>query len=81
MKKITLALIALFIINLGYAQEGNNYLLRADKVFDGEAMHNGWVVITKGEIIDYAGPEKGAPKAASASSPPMNSSRLCAPSR
>ena len=38
MKKITLALIALFIINLGYAQEANNYLLRADKVFDGQAI-------------------------------------------
>lgn len=32
------------------------YLLRPDRVFDGEAMHEGWVVRVKGDRIEAAGP-------------------------
>jgi imidazolonepropionase-like amidohydrolase len=31
-------------------------LLRPDRVFDGTAMHEGWVVLTSGEIVAAAGP-------------------------
>lgn len=32
------------------------YVLRPDRVFDGEAMHEGWVVVVEGERIAAAGP-------------------------
>ena len=32
------------------------YVLRPDRVFDGEAMHEGWVVVVAGERIAAAGP-------------------------
>lgn len=32
------------------------YLLRPDRVFDGETVHEGWVVRTKGDKIDAVGP-------------------------
>jgi imidazolonepropionase-like amidohydrolase len=35
---------------------GTTYLLRPDRVFDGEAMHQGWVVLVRGQRIDAAGP-------------------------
>jgi imidazolonepropionase-like amidohydrolase len=35
-------------------------ILRPARVFDGDAMHEAWVVRVKGERIDYAGPESGA---------------------
>jgi imidazolonepropionase-like amidohydrolase len=32
------------------------YLLRPDRVFDGEAMHEGWAVVVHGHTIESAGP-------------------------
>jgi imidazolonepropionase-like amidohydrolase len=32
------------------------YLLRPDRVFDGEAMHEGWAVVVHGRTIESAGP-------------------------
>ena len=32
------------------------YLLRPDRVFDGETMHEGWVVRVKGDKIEAVGP-------------------------
>lgn len=43
---------------------GNTWLLRPDRVFDGEAVHEGWVVLVEGERIRAAGP------AASIATPP-----------
>ena len=40
------------------AQEGVN-LFRADRVFDGEQMHSGWVVAIEGRQIIYAGKASG----------------------
>lgn len=37
------------------------YLLRPDRVFDGETMHDGWVVRVKGDKIDLAGPATSVP--------------------
>ena len=36
-------------------------LLVPDKVFDGTAMHDGWVVVVSGKTISYAGPLSTAP--------------------
>jgi imidazolonepropionase-like amidohydrolase len=42
------------------------YLLRPDRVFDGEAMHDGWVVLVRGERIAAAGPAASVPAPADA---------------
>jgi len=63
MKKIILLSLLAFVSYYSYSQSVNSeYVLRPDRVFDGYAMHNGWVVITNGEKIIYAGPEKNQPK-------------------
>jgi imidazolonepropionase-like amidohydrolase len=41
-----------------------SYVLRPARVFDGDAMHDGWVVVVQGQRIDAAGP------AASVTAPP-----------
>ena len=33
------------------------YVLRPDRVFDGERMHEGWVVVVHGSVIEQAGAE------------------------
>lgn len=39
------------------AQNSNHYvLLKPDRVFDGESMHEGWVVLVNNDIIEQAGP-------------------------
>ena len=38
-------------------------ILKPARVFDGDAMHDGWIVRVKGERIDYAGPDPGGPPA------------------
>lgn len=50
MKKI-LWLFLLFACNFASAQ----YLLVPDRVFDGTAIHPGWVVLVEGNVITYAG--------------------------
>lgn len=57
--------ILIFFIFLGstsWAQ--NKYYLQADRVFDGEQMHEGWVVSVEGDKIVSAGPSNqvNAPK-------------------
>src|SRR6201999_2198246 len=32
------------------------YVLKPARVFDGEAMHDGWVVVVRGARVDAAGP-------------------------
>ena len=41
-----------------WAQTPTKYYLTADRVFDGEDMHEGWVVITEGDKIIAAGPKE-----------------------
>lgn len=43
--------------------DAQSVLLAPDRVFDGEAMHEGWVVIVSGKTITYAGPAQDAPPA------------------
>jgi imidazolonepropionase-like amidohydrolase len=48
--------IAIFLFNISAsAQTDSFYLLKPDRVFDGEAMHNNWVVLVKGNKIEAAG--------------------------
>ncbi len=50
----TLLWVSLFtVMYQGAAQ----LLLKPDRVFDGEEMHSGWVVLVDGNTISYAGPE------------------------
>ncbi|PCE64646.1 metal-dependent hydrolase family protein [Sediminicola luteus] len=51
MKKIVLLLLCLVPLSI-QAQ----YILKADRVFDGFEMHKDWVVVVEGERITYAGP-------------------------
>jgi imidazolonepropionase-like amidohydrolase len=39
------------------AQAPKSYYLTADRVFDGEAMHEGWAVVVEGDKIISAGPK------------------------
>ncbi|QMW01943.1 metal-dependent hydrolase family protein [Spirosoma foliorum] len=39
----------------------STYLLRPDRVFDGETMHEGWVVRVKDDKIEAAGPASSVP--------------------
>ena len=61
MKKETLTLILFAIIILGsitFCWGQNKYLLKADRVFDGTAMHNDWVILVEGDKIVGVGTEK-----------------------
>ena len=67
-----LAATVAFVMTGAYAQQGDPharigtaiarsypdsvYLLRPDRVFDGEQMHEGWVVLVRGRHIEAAGP-------------------------
>lgn len=51
--RLFILLLLLYKSNSGFAQE---YLLKPDRVFDGEAMHEGWVVRVKGDKIEAVGP-------------------------
>jgi imidazolonepropionase-like amidohydrolase len=63
MKTLAFFLFYSLITLIGYAQEAaTGYILKADQVFDGFTMHKDWVVVTQGEKITYAGPEKNMPK-------------------
>ena len=55
-RKIYLALGFLFITLCTFAQTSNYILLKPDRVFDGETMHAGWVVLIKHDTIAAAGP-------------------------
>lgn len=41
--------------------QAQNILLAPDRVFDGTAMQDGWVVVVSGKTISYAGPAASAP--------------------
>src|SRR6476646_10845790 len=49
------------------AQENTaTIVLQPDRVFDGETMHNAWVVVVKGDRIESVGPPGAAPAGARA---------------
>jgi len=48
--------IAIFLSTFfAYAQTDSFYLLKPDRVFDGETMHTGWIVLVHNNIIEAAG--------------------------
>ena len=48
--------IAIFLASFfATAQTDSFYLLKPDRVFDGEAMHTGWIVLVHNNIIEAAG--------------------------
>ncbi|MEO7924975.1 MAG: amidohydrolase family protein [Chitinophagaceae bacterium] len=56
MKKLFLLPLLLVLLNAS-AQEKEQYiLLKPDRVFDGENMQTGWVVLVKNNMIEQAGP-------------------------
>jgi imidazolonepropionase-like amidohydrolase len=56
MKKIFFTLIVLLALSFCNAQQNDKYiLLKPDKVFDGEQMQTGWVVLIKNNKIEQAG--------------------------
>lgn len=65
MKSVASIFILLFA-QITYAQQMASYKLVPDYVFDGNSIHNNWVVVTEGNKIVYAGPEKNAPSTTAA---------------
>ncbi|MBS1681458.1 MAG: amidohydrolase family protein [Bacteroidetes bacterium] len=45
----------------GWINAQTDYLLTADRVFDGESMHTGWAVVVQGNKITSAGPLEKMP--------------------
>lgn len=62
MKKFLPLALLLILSAPSYAQD---YLLKPDRVFDGEAVHEGWVVAVTGDRITFVGPEARASRSAS----------------
>ncbi len=62
MKKFLPLVLLLILSAPSFAQD---FLLKPDRVFDGEAVHEGWVVAVKGDRIAYVGPEARASHSAS----------------
>src|SRR5262245_26082510 len=70
MRKTSVALVALAVVASGFsrtlaqrARDDANApvtLLKPARVFDGDAMHEGWAVRVKGDRIDAAGPDAAA---------------------
>jgi imidazolonepropionase-like amidohydrolase len=56
MKKLLFFVGALLLLNSGYAQKTDQFtLLKPDRVFDGEQMQAGWIVLVKNDSIVAAG--------------------------
>ena len=57
-QKILLCLLCLFVATVAQTPAPPSYVLRPARVFDGESaqLHDGWVVVVRGEKIDAAGP-------------------------
>ncbi|HCZ36781.1 MAG TPA: amidohydrolase [Cytophagales bacterium] len=57
-------LFALFASSICYSQQ--TYYLTADRIFDGEVLHEGWAVIVEGDKIVAAGPKSSVKEPAKA---------------
>ena len=56
MRKVFLSLIFLVHVTVSFSQQPDKYiLLKPDRVFDGETMQTGWVVLVKNNKIEQAG--------------------------
>jgi imidazolonepropionase-like amidohydrolase len=61
--------VLLAIIPRAQSQTPAAYVLQPDRVFDGDAMHSGWVVVVRGSRIEAAGP-------AASVKPPADAARI-----
>jgi imidazolonepropionase-like amidohydrolase len=52
---MTFLFFILFLTTVTFAQTDSFYLLKPDRVFDGETMHNDWIVLVHGNKIEAAG--------------------------
>ena len=57
MKSLLIFILSIFISQT-HAQDLSSYYLTADRVFDGEIMHEGWAVLVVGNKIVSAGPKE-----------------------
>ena len=64
MKRLLLSFHVLLLVGSAFAQ--NLYYLTADRVFDGENMHEGWAVVVEGNRITAAGPKANVKEPAGA---------------
>src|SRR5213594_3749032 len=57
-QKLFLCLLCLFVAPVAQTPAPQSYVLRPARVFDGESaqLHDGWVVVVRGEKIEAAGP-------------------------
>ena len=56
MRKVFLSLIFLVLVTVSFPQQPDKYiLLKPDRVFDGETIQTGWVVLVKNNKIEQAG--------------------------
>ncbi|GAA4425098.1 amidohydrolase family protein [Pontibacter saemangeumensis] len=63
--KLLFLLFSLFSSHLLFAQTPDSYyLLKPDRVFDGEEMHTDWQVLIKNNRIEAVGPTTDAPRSA-----------------
>src|SRR5690349_16837952 len=53
--KIFFLFLLSILTNIAIAQTDSFYLLKPDRVFDGEAVHHDWVVLVHGNKIEAAG--------------------------
>src|SRR3954467_7914518 len=61
-----LIFLSLFIGTTTFAQTDKYVLLKADRVFDGENMHNNWSVLVKNNVIEQVGVIQNVPQNAEA---------------
>ena len=54
--KVLSLLLTLLLSGALFAQSDSFYLLKPDRVFDGEEMHADWIVLVHGDRIEQAGP-------------------------
>ena len=54
--KFSITILSFFIFQFSFAQTDSFYLLKPDRVFDGEQMRMDWVVLVRGNKIEEAGP-------------------------
>lgn len=55
--KLLTTLVLSGLVLVTSAQNQTRYFLTADRVFDGQAMHEGWAVVVEGNVIIAAGPK------------------------
>jgi imidazolonepropionase-like amidohydrolase len=70
MRRFTVSILIVLCSSLVFAQgrrgagpnapPAKTYVLKPARVFDGEAMHDGWVVVVRGQRIESAGPASSA---------------------